>query len=192
VGEKIAMPPDSKVGDLLLVLFYKDNCPYCSGMGEEVDKVSSQLGINVMKINADEKSSVVMGYGVRGFPSFILLEYTSDGIKEYMISGKTDSSILIEWINKIKSHTAVPTEKLKEEIPLICKDACPSEGKCYPFGYRKEGKYCSDEGAFKEQLKADEKCENNFECSTNVCVDGKCISSGFIQKIISWFKKLFG
>jgi len=190
--EKIAMPPDSKVGDLLLVLFYKDNCPYCSGMSEEVDKVSSQLGINVMKINADEKPSVVMGYGVRGFPSFILLEYTSDGIKEYKISGKTDSSSLIEWINKIKSHTAVPTEKLKEEIPLICKDACPSEGKCYPFGYRKEGKYCSDEGAFKEQLKADEKCENNFECSTNVCVDGKCISSGFIQKIISWFKKLFG
>ena len=192
VGEKISMPPDSKVGDLLLVLFYKDNCPYCSGMDEELNKVSSQLNINVMKINADEKSSVVMGYGVRGFPSFILLEYTSDGIKEYMISGKTDSSILIEWINKIKSHTAVSTEKPKEEIPLICKDACPSEGKCYPFGYRKEGKYCSDEGAFKEQLKADEKCENNFECSTNVCVDGKCISSGFIQKIISWFKKLFG
>jgi hypothetical protein len=91
--------------------------------------------------------------------------------------------------------TAVPTaekiEEKKEEI-LICKDSCPFEGKCYPFGYRKNEKYCSDEGAFKGQLKESEACENNFECSTNVCVDGKCISSSLIQKIISWFKKFFG
>jgi len=92
---------------------------------------------------------------------------------------------------KAEEAKAVEVNKT-EEINLICKDSCPLEEKCYPFGYRKEGKYCSDEGAFKEQLKEDEKCENNFECSTNVCVDGKCISSGFIQKIISWFRKLFG
>jgi thiol-disulfide isomerase/thioredoxin len=189
--EKIAMPPDSKAGDLLLVLFYKDNCPYCSGMGEELDKVSSQLGINVMKINADEQPNVVMGYGIRGFPSFILLKYTSDGIKEYMISGKTDSSTLIEWINKIKSHTAVQTEKSKEEIPLICKDACPSEGKCYPFGYRKEGKFCSDTGSFEDQFKEDVACENNFECQSNVCISGNCVSASLMQKIIDWFKNLF-
>ncbi len=89
-------------------------------------------------------------------------------------------------------------EKLKEEMEeskeetLFCKDSCPLDGKCYPFGYRKGGEYCPDEGMFKEQLKSEEACENNFECSTNVCVDGKCVSSGLIQKIINWLTKLFG
>ncbi|MDO8741377.1 MAG: hypothetical protein Q7J54_07470 [Candidatus Woesearchaeota archaeon] len=92
----------------------------------------------------------------------------------------------------------VDLEKLKEEMKeskeetLFCKDSCPLDGKCYPFGYRKGGKYCTDNGIFKEQLKSEEACDNNFECSTNVCVDGKCVSSGLIQKIISWFTKLFG
>ena len=79
-----------------------------------------------------------------------------------------------------------------KEGTLFCKDSCPLDGKCYPFGYRKNGEYCPDEGMFKEQLKSEEACDNNFECSTNVCVDGKCISSGLIQKIINWLTELFG
>ena len=90
----------------------------------------------------------------------------------------------------------VDLEKLKKEMKesketLFCKDSCPLDGKCYPFGYRKDGEYCPDNGMFKEQLESEEACDNNFECSTNVCVDGKCVSSGILQKIISWFTKLF-
>jgi len=92
----------------------------------------------------------------------------------------------------ISTTPGMTTPVVEKEEMLICKDSCPLEGKCYPFGYRKDGKYCSDEGAFKEQLKENVACENNFECSTNVCVDGKCISSNLIQTIINWFKALFG
>ena len=49
-----------------------------------------------------------------------------------------------------------------------------------------------DSGAFTDQLQEEVACDNNFECSTNVCVDGKCIGSGLIQKIINWLTKLFG
>jgi hypothetical protein len=84
------------------------------------------------------------------------------------------------------------TEETSENKILICKDSCPLDGKCYPFGYRKETKYCSDRGSFEEQFKSDETCENNFECSSNVCVSGKCIDEGFLKKIMNWFKKLFG
>ena len=78
------------------------------------------------------------------------------------------------------------------EKTLICKDSCPLEGKCYPFGYRKSNNFCSDIGSFVEQVKADSTCENNFECSSNVCVSGTCISEGIIQKFLNWFKNLFG
>jgi hypothetical protein len=167
------------------------DCPYCEGMDEELDKVSKELGINTMKIDANAEPELIKSYGIRGFPSLLLLEYTPNGIKEYILSGKADSSVIIEWIGKVKGSAIAVPEKPKEEM-LICKDACPLDEKCYPFGYRKGGKFCSDDGMFKEELKDDATCENNFECKTNVCVDGKCMSSGLIQKILNWFRKLFG
>ena len=91
-----------------------------------------------------------------------------------------------------KEKPEEPKKPEEKEEFLFCRDSCPSEGKCYDFGYRKEGKFCSDEGLFVEQLMDDAACENNFECSTNVCVDGRCISSGLIQKVIDWIRSLFG
>jgi len=73
----------------------------------------------------------------------------------------------------------------------VCKDSCPLDGKCYPFGYRKDGNFCLDDGSFITQKKSGA-CDNNFECSSNVCVNSQCISEGFLNKIINWFKKLFG
>jgi len=190
-GKKIAMKPDSNPGDVLLVYFYMKNCHYCEGMDEELDKVSKELGINIMKIDSDAEPELIKSYGIHGFPSLLLLEYTPNGIREYIRSGKADSSVIAEWIGKVKGSAIAVSEKPKEEM-LICKDSCPSEGKCYPFGYRKEGEYCFDEGAFKQQLKGDFACENNFECESNVCVSGKCVSQSLIEMIINWFKKLFG
>ena len=79
-----------------------------------------------------------------------------------------------------------------EEPTIVCKDSCPSEGKCYPFGYRKSAKFCSDDGNFVEQSKEETVCENNFECSSNVCISGTCVSQGLLKNILNWFKNLFG
>ncbi len=94
---------------------------------------------------------------------------------------------------KIKKGITKELEKPEEKDEfLFCKDSCPLDGKCYPFGNRQGEKYCSDEGVFVFQLEEDSICDNNFECSANVCVDGRCIGSGLIQKIVNWFKGLFG
>jgi len=99
--------------------------------------------------------------------------------------------VFIPSVEEEEKKTEITTGEKKEEV-LICKDSCPLDGKCYPFGYRKAGAFCSDEGAFVKQLAGDTTCENNFECSSNVCVSGTCISEGLLQKIINWFKNLFG
>ncbi len=75
---------------------------------------------------------------------------------------------------------------------LTFEDISINNVKCDTLGYRKSGEYCTDKGIFEKQLKGDENCDNNFECSSNVCISGKCISEGFLQKILNWFKKLFG
>jgi len=90
----------------------------------------------------------------------------------------------------IKEAKAVEINKT-EEINLICKDSCPFNNKCYPFGYRKADRFCSDNNAFISQLKSAEKCDNSFECKSNVCIAGNCISENLVQKVMNWFKKLF-
>ena len=61
---------------------------------------------------------------------------------------------------------------------------------CYPIGYRVGGDYCEITGLFVSQS-AQGVCNNHFECSSNLCVDGACIEPGFFQRLIQWFRGLF-
>ena len=76
-------------------------------------------------------------------------------------------------------------------ITTECKFGCFYQDKCLPYGLRVNGLYCSINNDMKTQL-AEEACENNFECKSNVCVAGECISEGFMKKILEWFRRLFG
>ncbi len=73
-----------------------------------------------------------------------------------------------------------------------CKFGCVYEGKCFPMGVRSKGLYCSEDLIMNSQQESDKICENNFECTSNVCISGKCVSENFIEKIMSWFKRMFG
>ncbi len=85
-----------------------------------------------------------------------------------------------------------PEEDRDGDIFYPC-NGCELEAKCYPYGYRKAGNYCLDENdMFVSQLGDDAQCENNFECKTNLCINGGCVSSNLWNKFLEWFKKLFG
>ncbi len=77
-----------------------------------------------------------------------------------------------------------------------CAMGCEKDGKCLLPGIRTtvEGskQYCDIDAEWKLQKTASESCDNNFECETNLCLDGNCITHGFFQKIFSWFGNLFG
>ncbi len=74
----------------------------------------------------------------------------------------------------------------------ICQGCLNEDNICIPFGLRTETKFCDTDYSLKNQKSESISCNNNYECSTNICVNSKCISPSFIQKIINWFIKLFG
>ena len=89
----------------------------------------------------------------------------------------------------------IPTFEIENEQDIIsdlCSGCILENNKCYPFGYRKSWEYCSGLGTFVEQFNSMEFCENNFECESNICIDGGCVSSGVWKKFLSWFKRVFG
>jgi len=70
-------------------------------------------------------------------------------------------------------------------------NGCALGGKCYDFGYRINDTYCSTNG-FVNQSTQDSVCQNNFECSSNLCINSQCVSGSVWNKLLDWFQKLFG
>jgi len=90
------------------------------------------------------------------------------------------------------SHECQTNNCKSGQCTPICEGCLNENNVCIPFGTRTETQYCDLDYSFKSQKSEDMSCSNNYECSSNVCVNNQCISPSFIQKIIDWFKKLFG
>ena len=69
-------------------------------------------------------------------------------------------------------------EQVAEECPLI--------------GYRENGLYCNIGYQWEDQLEGGAYCDNNFECSSNSCLDSKCTDVGFWSKLFEWLGRIFG
>lgn len=63
----------------------------------------------------------------------------------------------------------------KEEVEdAKCEQGCSYNGECLPVGTRVAGRYCDFSQALRVQ-KEDE-CDNNYECKSNLCISGNCLS----------------
>jgi hypothetical protein len=82
-------------------------------------------------------------------------------------------------------------EKNKEQEQTSNCNGCLINKTCYSLGHRMDGKFCGNNLSLIQQLNESSSCQNNFECESNVCISGECISTSFIQKVITWFKTIF-
>lgn len=81
------------------------------------------------------------------------------------------------------------------EKEIICQGCQLNEETCIPFGTRiaeeNVGYYCDLSKNVIAQNDNKINCQNNYECSSNICANNECISPSPIQKIIVWFSKFF-
>jgi len=77
---------------------------------------------------------------------------------------------------------------------------CSFSSSCLPYGNRQEQKYCEVTGQMTEQKENSQACQNNYECKTNFCSNGKCLDvageverqGGLIEQILAFLRSLFG
>jgi len=74
---------------------------------------------------------------------------------------------------------------------VACDNGCSLDGNCYPYNNRKPENYCAVGGIWLTQSADGATCDNNFECSSNICISGQCVEGTLIQKILNWFRNLF-
>lgn len=70
-------------------------------------------------------------------------------------------------------------------------NGCSNADSCIPIGVRVGNAYCDIDRTLKEQKSDGSLCSNMFECRSNVCVNGKCIQTSLIEKILHWLQGLF-
>jgi len=75
---------------------------------------------------------------------------------------------------------------------LACENSCTLDEDCVPLGYRTKTTYCDLGYTFSAQKISGDQCLNSFECDSNFCSSGQCVDAGLIQRMINWFKKIFG
>jgi len=142
-----------------------------------VEKEQTTLGEIKFKVYTAESSNC------NSVQNIAEIEVREKGEESELVPCGMGSCIPVE--DEEKKPVNIPDEK----VFYSC-TGCEVEDKCYPIGYRKEGEYCSDNNEFIDQIKSE--CDNNFECKSNICISGECVSEGLMKRIIKWFKKLFG
>lgn len=74
-------------------------------------------------------------------------------------------------------------------------DGCFTEGKClskgtrFISGFEQEESYCGLDRIIRIQKTDNSRCEENYECLGNVCLEGQCKSGGNILSEASFFEK---
>lgn len=67
----------------------------------------------------------------------------------------------------------------KKRCENIIKEGCKFENVCAPIGSRvvenNIDRFCSFRGVLVKQKGDEESCQNNYECKTNACQNGKCV-----------------
>ena len=58
----------------VLVDFYADWCGPCKMLAMEIEKVVSEIDIDIVKVNVDEEEDIARRYGVMSIPTLILFE----------------------------------------------------------------------------------------------------------------------
>ena len=58
----------------VLVDFYADWCGPCKMLAMEIEKVASEIDIDIVKVNVDDEEDIARRYGVMSIPTLILFE----------------------------------------------------------------------------------------------------------------------
>jgi len=108
-----------------------------------------------------------------------------------MTCGNYDDDECLEWQGKYCGEGY----KCVDGQCIVC-HGCLLENECLPYGIRMESNnvpsYCDIDKTIKPQKEMEETCQNDYECKTNDCSDGRCVSTyNLLERIWDLLKRIF-
>ncbi|MFC1691147.1 hypothetical protein ACFL0W_03100 [Nanoarchaeota archaeon] len=144
--------------------------------------------------------------------------YDLDGKSYFIETGVDDEDLPTVSPISVGGQPPQPITTVEENVTVtppqpVCDSGCSRNDSCLPFGTRlingiddNTPKFCSINKEFQLQKKEGDTCQNNYECVSNQCSNGKCVDlekqirenrvqieqqASTLQKILDWLKNLF-
>tara|TARA_Y100000310_G_C20129039_1_gene555007 strand:- start:44 stop:574 length:531 start_codon:yes stop_codon:yes gene_type:complete len=168
---------------------------------ETMEEILNELLNMTLENEAIEEENITSRVGELSNEMGCILECLSDRLEEgpvFPISEEDLSGDEEECLSEclsggLEEGTVFP---ISEEYMGISGESCISGclygGRCLPMGVRRDDRFCSTGLKLTYQMNEDQSCDNNFECSSNVCIAGECVSEGLLKKMLNWFINFFG
>lgn len=153
---------------------------------------------------------------VRGTPTFFINNIRINGAQAYEFFEET----IQDELDENDTNPSEPEEdtssgdqedESEETIPQIpsqneeeCNSGCQFNDSCLQFGqrilYQNVDSFCAFSGGFEQQRIEGEMCQNDYECLSNQCSNGKCVdvlreleeNQSLMRKLLEWFDRIFG
>jgi len=180
-------------GKLTVMIYYKEARII---VGDQSPAEQVILAVDIVSI-------LKTGFGINPGQAILSSKVKSDDLTKLFGGMFVSDESMVEEAEDVFVRPDEPvTEPSERPDPVVIIETvepdcngCKTDSTCLPFGTRlvEDGvaKYCSIDKELKPQVTGGV-CQNNYECSANVCADGECLQPGLIKKIIGWFMKLFG
>ena len=84
--------------DFVLVDFYADWCGPCRMILPSLEEISTEMNIEIFKVNIDESPNIASNYGIMSIPTLALFK---KGEKVSVNVGAASKARIMDWI---KSH----------------------------------------------------------------------------------------
>ena len=175
------------------------NTPFSTGYGPEVMLLSANPGGNGSDASAqieifDQSSASPFSCSASGYACVSSEACGNAGgqvLQGYTCPGETICcSSFPPNLDRANGQNYQPSSN-GNAVSASCSTGCEYNGKCIPFGYRVGTNYCDVTGNLTSQITGGA-CDNNFQCSSNLCVNSQCVTPSVIQQIINFFSKLLG
>ncbi|MBU0963081.1 MAG: hypothetical protein KKD48_04220, partial [Nanoarchaeota archaeon] len=70
-------------------------------------------------------------------------------------------------------------------------NGCLIDNKCMTYGVRSGKQFCDMSGQLVMQKADNSYCKNNYECSSNICINNKCVNISLWNRFVQYFSRWF-
>jgi len=158
----------------------------CYGTSQTIVQGITVCGITVVDVDEAETKCIVEYVG----KTYIVDKGQTKTMDDGTIIGVIDVTAVHESGYPYNKDTCIISFG-GSTIPTQQCNGCLIDNKCMTYGVRSGKQFCDMSGQLVMQKADNSYCKNNYECSSNICINNKCVNISLWNRFVRYFSRWF-